>query len=324
MNPLTRYKFEVFYTPTTVLLGFMGPPTPFHEIIASGRAGEVAKCFDQLFALELSDMRDLINILEMQSPAGIAKDFLQMLPTNFNNIAFAQENVAERIRQIYTNHLFEQRVVVCPEDRMWRWWAAPFLERVKQHGTSKDHGYVEKFGGFSTALDYRLHDNWMFTGGFSYASSNMHMRKDVASADFNTYAGTVGAAWTGSKWFADAQISYLYTHIHAKRKMSFVPVDTMTNATLDLTAKHSQGTNEMLSHLGFGYDFITELSSSTTLNVYPFANIDYIYLPHDGYTEHGAGSLDLKVESQKYDLLRPEEGIGFAYKTCFKKTRDFL
>ena len=74
MNPLTRYKFEVFYTPTTVLLGFMGPPTPFHEIIASGRAGEVAKCFDQLFALELSDMRDLINILEMQSPAGIAKE----------------------------------------------------------------------------------------------------------------------------------------------------------------------------------------------------------------------------------------------------------
>ena len=133
-----------------------------------------------------------------------------------------------------------------------------------------------------------------------------------------------GAAWTGSKWFADAQISYLYTHIHAKRKMSFVPVDTMTNATLDLTAKHSQGTNEMLSHLGFGYDFITELSSSTTLNVYPFANIDYIYLPHDGYMEHGAGSLDLKVESQKYDLLRPEEGIGFAYKTCFKKTETFF
>ena len=84
MNPLTRYKFEgPLQSPTTVLLSFMGPPTPFRDVLsASGIASsddaiEVAKCFDQLFALKLPDLRDVINIIEMHSAADMAKDFRQ-------------------------------------------------------------------------------------------------------------------------------------------------------------------------------------------------------------------------------------------------------
>jgi len=35
------------------------------------------------------------------------------------------------------------------------------------------------------------------------------------------------------------------------------------------------------------------------------------------YTEHGARSLDLQVSEKQYDLLRPEAGLGGAYRGCF-------
>src|SRR5262249_30992694 len=60
------------------------------------------------------------------------------------------------------------------------------------------------------------------------------------------------------------------------------------------------------------------------IHVYPFAGADYIYLDQDGYEERGAGSLDLKVDSKRYDMLRHEGGIGFAYVGCFSSLHFLL
>ncbi len=40
--------------------------------------------------------------------------------------------------------------------------------------------------------------------------------------------------------------------------------------------------------------------------------------------EKGAQSLDLKVHRKKYDLLRPEGGIGFSYSGCFKNVQTLF
>jgi uncharacterized protein with beta-barrel porin domain len=54
------------------------------------------------------------------------------------------------------------------------------------------------------------------------------------------------------------------------------------------------------------------------VNIFPFANVDYIYLFQSGYKEKGAKNLNLKVRGKQYDLLRPEGGLGMGYKGCFK------
>ncbi len=318
INPLTRYRFGVLYNATSVVLEFLGV-TPFADIVTKGKAGKVAKCFDTLVPLDLPDLAEIIHILDLETPAQMAHSFNQMHPANLNNVAFAEENVAERIRQIYTDHFFEQRVIGCPETEAWRLWVAPFVERARQHGEGNLPGYLEQFAGFSAALDYHWQKHWMITGGFSYASTEMNVPKGRTKANFKTYAGTLGTAWSDARWFADAQIAYLFSQIDEKRKMHFAISHYALNDVVNRTASHDDDSNQVLAHIGGGYDWKMKATSSSTYNIYPFANLDYIYIPQDGYSEHGAGSLDLKVNSKAYDLLRPEGGIGLGYYGCFKR-----
>jgi len=324
INPLTRYPYVLQYNPTSVQLVLSAPPTPFPNIIPSGNAGKVAKCFQALMVADPADLVDVVAILNLQAPSEIAHSFNQMHPANFNTIYLAEENVAERIRQLYTDHFFEQRVIGCPEEDPWRLWVAPFVERVRQHGKGQLPGYLEQFSGFSAAADYHLREHWMFTGGFSYAGTEMHVPHGKASANFKTYAATLGTAWTNSHLFADLLLSYLYSPIEAKRKMRFIAFDFDFIEEENFTVHHKDYSNQGLAHLGSGYNFTCKATTTSTFNIYPFANVDYIYVPQKKYTEHGAQSLDLKVKSKDYDLLRPEGGIGIGYQGCFQHVQAML
>ena len=237
INPLTRYSFSVQYNANSVLLLLNAAPIPFSVLVPTGNAGAVARCFDELVPLDIPDLVPVINILDLMTPSEMAQAFNQMQPANFNNIAFAQENVAERIRQIYTDHFFDERVAACEGNYPWSLWASPFAERARQRGNSNLPGYVENFAGFSAACDYRTEKHWMFTAGFSYASADVDVSGGVAKADFQTYAGSVGGAWTDDAFFADAIFSYLHSPIDAKRKIEFGIVSPALTSEIDRTGE---------------------------------------------------------------------------------------
>jgi autotransporter-associated beta strand protein len=317
VNPLTRYLFTIEYDPTTSVLLALQEMMPFHKIITKGNPGAVAVCFDALVEANPADLKEVIDILDLETPSQITHSLNQMQPANFNTIYLSEENVAERMRQVYSNHFSEQRGGSCPDTQTWRVWTAPFAERVRQHGNGQLPGYLERFAGFSTALDYQLQKHWMFTGGFSFASSTVGVPHARTNANFQTYAGTLGVAWTDSSFFANLLISYLYSSTQAKRRMHFAVDNSMFTAEVNRTATHHSGSSQILEHLGGGYYFKLKATEQSTFNLSPFANVDYIYIPQNSYKEHGAKSLDLKVHNKSYDLLRPEVGLGVGYQGCF-------
>ncbi|MBS0652041.1 MAG: autotransporter domain-containing protein [Verrucomicrobia bacterium] len=318
VNPLTRFPMSVVYTGTSVSLVINGGPFPFNTIVTNGNAGQVAECFEVLYKQNHPDLDEIVTILELQTPAQMARSFNEMQPANANNIAFTEENVAERIRQIYTEHFFEKQVTNCYREKDWDLWASPFIENVRQHGNGTLPGYQDRFTGFTAALDYYLR-RWMFTGGFSFAATEMKVPDGRTRADYNTYAGSLGAAWTNTSFFADAVFSYLYSPIDATRKMHF-SINHFAHSGVDnRKATYEQSSNQLLGHLGGGYNFTFRAERTNSFNLYPFANLDYQYLMQNGYSESGAHSLDLKVRDKQYDLLRPEAGIGMGYKGCFEK-----
>ncbi|MBS0605300.1 MAG: autotransporter-associated beta strand repeat-containing protein [Verrucomicrobia bacterium] len=311
VNPFPRFNFAVQYDPTDVMLVLQSMVNFF----AKGNAGAVAKCFNTLLNNPKPDLIPVINILNMQQMSQWQDSFNQMQPANFNNIAFAEENVAERIRQNFSAHLFEQRVESCPDQKPWRVWLAPFYEHAHQRGEGSNKGYKENFRGFTTAIDYQFKKHWAVTGGFSFADSDVGIVHGRASGEFKTYAGSLGAIWTNNHFFADGLFSYLFSSIDAKRKMHFTAPNV---ESVSLKARHHLDSNQVMGHLGGGYDFTFKAGKNGTMNVYPFVDVDYIYVMQDGYKEHGADSLDLKVDEKEYDLLRPEGGIGVGYAGCFK------
>ncbi len=309
INPLTRYSFGVVYDPTFIRLVFEGV-LPFSAFV-SGNAKSVATCFDDLIIDPTLCISEVLQILDLQTPSQMQDSFNQMQPANFNNIAFAEENVAERIRQIYTSHFYNE--TVCCEG--WRLWFAPFLEWVNQRGHGNLPGYREKFGGVTVAADYQWPE-WTLTGGFSFAVADLDHKTE---ADFLTYAGSLATAWTDTCWFADAVFSYLYSPIHASRKMLFSVDNYVLDASFKAKAKHHENSNQLLGHIGGGYNFEVTCCPCSTFNFYPFANLDYIWMTNDGYREHGARCMDLKVKSKQYDYLRPEAGVGMGYIACLEE-----
>ena len=311
INPLPRYNFAVEYDPYAITLAYVS----VNDFYAKGNAGEAAKCFNRLIDKFTPDLVDIATVLYSQSRSAWQDSFDQLQPANFNDIAFAQTHVAERVRQTYSVHLFEQRVEACPTEKRISLWFTPFVEKVHQtgDGDSEHLGYRENFSGFTAAADYLFVENWMITGGFSFADSNLHIVDGKAHGDFKTYSGSFGAIWTDDHLYIDALASYLFSTINGKRKIHLTGV-----SSIDRMAHHSQDSNQYLGHLGAGYDFKFSTSDIGTVNLYPFIDVDYLYITQTAYDEHGAKSLDLKVSAKNYDYLRPEAGIGIGYTVCFE------
>ncbi len=319
VNPFIRFNFGVQYDPTDVLLVLLGPPTPFTPIIPGGNnnanASSVAACFDSL-PENLPDLVGLIGILNLQNPNQLAKSFNQMQPGNANAFALGQENVAERIRQIYTDHLVKLRRESCREPKGWHLWATPFMQWTDQRGHGSLKGYKEKFAGVTVAADCFFKRHWAMTAGFSYANGDIVIVDGHSSGDFTTYAGSLGVQGSADGFYADALFGYLYNRAHVSRQMKFKVSTSVFSASDKRKAWHNQYANEILTHLGAGYDIKFKCGDDSFVNIYPFANGDYIYIKQDGYREKGAHSLDLRVFGKEYDLLRPEAGLGLSSQSC--------
>jgi fibronectin-binding autotransporter adhesin len=314
INPYRRYQFFLQYNPMDVQL-VLGGVTPF---FGSGNASGVAQCFNALADRPPPDLLDLLDVLNLQTTQEWQDSFNQMQPANFNTIALAQENVAERIRQNFSEHLLQQRIKTCSNDSSWRLWAAPFAEYVEQSGHHNLPGYKQNFSGFTTAVDYLLPNNWTITAGFSYADTDFKVQHEKTTGDFKTYAGSLGVMWSDSRFFADVLFTYLHSSIDAKRKMNF---SVEAGSSVERTAHHNQNADQYLGHYRIGYDYAILTAQQSSLHIYPFIDVDYIYVVENGYKEHGAASLNLQVQKKYDDVLRPEGGIGMSYAACFERLK---
>ncbi len=314
-NPLPSSIFEILYFPQEIILLVSAPP--YANFLPPGNPRNTAVCFTQLSAQNLPDLKQLATILALQVPSQLQHSFNQMHPANFDDLAYAAENVAERIRQMYTLHYLQQRGMICHDRDGWRLWGGPFFQKAHQDGEELFSSYDQNFTGFTTALDYHKRW-WLFSAGFSYASTHVNMPHGRANGGFNSYSGTLGAAWSNNLWFADAQASYLYSPIHAERRMDIGVTIPGFSSSVERKAHHYDRSNQIMGHLGAGYDVKVMAGKHGTTNFYPFANVDYMYNMQSGYREKGAQSLNLKVHGKEYDYLRPEMGLGIGYHGCFK------
>jgi autotransporter-associated beta strand protein len=312
--------FSVLYDPNNVFLVVLGSGIVFN---CSGNAAAVTNALSSLIATSSSppDLFLLEEILRFQTPAQRCQSLQQMQPGNFNDIALSQENVAERIRQIYSKHLVEQCVLSCSNscmgDSYLRFWLVPFEQWSHQQSNSVARGYKDSIKGGTVGADYQWQKNWAFSMGFSYAHANFDISHGKARGGYNTYAGTLASLWTNCGFFVDTSFSFLYSPAHAHRNMKFSVATPVFSGTDSRRATFYQHSNEVMGHLGAGYDIKFGSNPNHRTQLYPFVSTDYIYLKQSEYKEKGAQSLDLVVDKKRYDMLRPEGGLGFAYAGCF-------
>ena len=181
------------------------------------------------------------------------------------------------------------------------WWAKAFGYFGDQGAEGPFPGYDSRILGTMIAYDapiLRDEPDGLETRaglGIGYARSTIDGKTFDTNTDFNTYRATAYIDHEHGPWFVQGDVSFGWNDYSGARNISF--------PGLSRTANAGYSGQDYTAFATTGYHFLAEGFTIT-----PLASLQYTHLNLNGYTETGAGSIDLKVNSQNYDFL--ESGLG--------------
>jgi outer membrane autotransporter protein len=189
----------------------------------------------------------------------------------------------------------------CPDsDARYGLWAKGFGYFGDQGAEGADLGYDSKIYGGMVGFDAPLgnstrNDDTRAGLGLGYARSTIDGKTFLANTDSNTYAATAYISHESHRWFLNGDLSFGYNEYSGARQILFPGINRTANAKYD----GEDGT----AFASTGYRFYADGFTLT-----PFASLQYTYMNLRGYTETGAGDIDLIVRPQTYRFL--ESGLG--------------
>ncbi len=190
----------------------------------------------------------------------------------------------------------DKKSSACREnDRRSGWWLNGFGHYGTQDTMEAFAGYDSRNLGAMVAYDTALGRDTRAGLGVGYARSTMEGKMFDTSTDFNTYQTTVYIGHERGPWYLYGDVSFGWNDYSGLRHISFTGVDRRANA--DYRGQDYTG------FITTGYHFFSQGFTIT-----PLASLQYTYLDLDGYTETGAGDINLQVKSQSYNFL--ESGLG--------------
>lgn len=305
-------------------------PTSYTLVAETPNQTRLAKALDQWIGIEDGDIGVTTLALDMlreeQYPAAfeailpghydaalqisteLAHSQMQGLHQQFSSRRLAIRSIgAEAYRQATPqtpstknpkNAKAVQDSIASPEDNRWvAWTQATGLFSQAGWGTTPDRDFDS--GTFLAGGDYALSDEFAVgifagyqMGEIDYPGSS---RADLEKVTFGAYA-----LYDRGNFYAHAAVEGGAIEYEVRRAIVL--------PTLARNASSEPDGHEISASFGTGYDF---QAGNFTLG--PSLAIQYTRQSLDGFTEHGADSLDLRVDDASVDRLRSYLGARVAY-----------
>ncbi len=200
----------------------------------------------------------------------------------------------------------------CRENNQYqRFWLKGFGYFGDQGAHGAFSGYDSNILGAMMGYDVAIADNTRAGLGIGYARSKIDGKAFSNNTGFNTYQATGYIAHEDGTWFADGDVSYGWNNYSGKRLIFFPGVNRTA------LAKYS-GEN-ITAFVTTGRHFFADDYTIT-----PLASLQTTHLNLNGYTETGAGDINLKVAAQSYDFLESGLGVNVARHFLLDGGRDLL
>ncbi|MDR0253303.1 MAG: autotransporter domain-containing protein [Brucellaceae bacterium] len=172
-------------------------------------------------------------------------------------------------------------------------WASAFGSWASQSGDDNTARTKSTLGGFISGIDGDVYENWRLgvMAGYSRSTFKTASLSSSGSSDNYTlgaYAGTEWAMAQGSVGFRSG-LSYSWHNIEMSRKLAF------NGFTDSLSADYNAGTFQAFGELGYKHN----LSQRSVFE--PYANLAYVHVRTDGFTEQGKNGAALSVQSDTMD-----------------------
>lgn len=180
-------------------------------------------------------------------------------------------------------------------------WASAFGSWSSQSGDGNAARSKSTLGGFVSGIDASVHDNWRLGVMAGYSRSTFKTTQRASSGSSDNY--TLGA-YTGTEWTAPygaigfrSGLAYTWHSLEMGRSVAF------PDFTDSLSADYNSGTFQIFGELGYKMN-VTQRST-----IEPYANLAYIHLRTDGFTEQGRNGAALNVQSDTMDTTLSTLGM---------------
>lgn len=199
-------------------------------------------------------------------------------------------------------------------------WFGPwgvFLTGSVAFGDKDATGSVEGFDfvlpGVTAGVDYKVSDNLVVGGAFGFAHSDVDFdttpqSPSGQSLDSNSYSLSVfGSYFIGEKFFVDGIGTIGYTGYDSTRRI----VILSRNPQVAPDERIAEGDFDALQYsiaANVGYQY-----TIGGVDLLPVARIRYLAADIDGFTEAGAGGMNLQYDDQDVDSLTTRVGLQASY-----------
>jgi len=178
-------------------------------------------------------------------------------------------------------------------------WIDGFGKWGDQNGKNGYTGFDYNLAGGAIGIDYLLGNRTIIgvSGGYSYTDIDLDSNNGSGTINSN-FASLYGSYFT-KEMYLETSLAYSWQRFSNNRN---VVVGSLQN-----TAHSDHDGNAFAASLEGGYNF--DLGK---LLVQPIAALQYINLEEDGFTETGAGSVNLIIDDRSTESLTSDLGLRFA------------
>jgi outer membrane autotransporter protein len=187
-------------------------------------------------------------------------------------------------------------------------WGAAYGSWSNQSADGNAGRTKSTLGGFSTGIDAAVYDNWRLgvMAGYSRSTFKTASRNSSGSSDNYTLGVYGGTEWAATKGSIGLRTGLAYSW-HSLEMGRSVALNGFSDS---LSADYNAGTFQIFGELGY------KLNVSSRAIIEPYANLAYLHLKTDGFTEKGSNGAALSVHSDSMDTTLST--LGFRASTGFE------
>ncbi len=171
--------------------------------------------------------------------------------------------------------------------------------RIHQKPRDDQRGFTSETGGAMIGGDYGFNNGILIGAAVGGNYTYLKWSEGMGHAHIPSTFASIYAGWSNKYAFVETSAIGSFDQFKTLRHIHFPGVNRKAKSTHD--------GYDYNAHLGGGGDF-----HIGAVDFEPFFNLDYSSLHQDGFKEHGADSLNLKVQSKNFAFLRAEEGMSMA------------
>jgi len=286
----------------------------YTEMGLNSNAAAVGQVLDDILPSAVGDMRNVLaelDALGSQQEVSNALDSMEPLTdgaqtTVTNNVL--NQFIGTTILRLQDSKIEEDNVedIVKESNLENDVWIQFYGDYAHQGKRGLSNGYLANMWGTVIGIDRLFIEGDLRLGlaqGFGF--SKINSKDNYGHTSIDSYQTGIYGEYQAkdSPYILDAVLTYGYNDYDSSRNISV--------GGIDRTAKSDYYGQQFSSYLEAGYKIQKE-----GFDIIPLLALNYscLYLPK--YTETGAGSLNLTVDSQKYNSLQP--GVGLRLSKVFE------